>query len=108
MTSTTVDAAVAGPVIRVTQPRVVRSEWIKLRSLRSTVYTLIATVVMTVGTGTLFAALVPANAHSDPLMLSLRGVYLAQLTIGVLGVLLITGEYSTGMIRATISAAPRR
>jgi hypothetical protein len=108
MTSTAVDPAVTGPEIRVTQPRVVRSEWIKLRSLRSTVYTLIASVAMTAGIGMLFAGLVPSNQPIDPVALSLRGVYLAQLAIGVLGVLLITGEYSTGMIRATMSAVPRR
>lgn len=95
--------------IRVTQARVVTSEWIKLRSLRSTVLTLTASVVMIAGLGVLFCVLQPANEHvGDPTSLSLDGVYLAQLAIGVLGVLLITGEYSTGFIRASMSAVPRR
>ncbi|WP_405585488.1 ABC transporter permease [Streptomyces sp. NBC_01190] len=102
---------------RVTQARVLYSEWIKLRTLRSTFYTLIAAVVALVGFGALFCA-VTANrwphmhagerAHFDPALTSLRGYFLAQLAIGVLGVLVVTGEYATGMIRATMSAVPRR
>jgi ABC-type transport system involved in multi-copper enzyme maturation permease subunit len=109
--------AVAGAPAKVTQARVFTSEWIKLRSLRSTVYTLLAAIVMTVGLGMLFSGVI-ANRWSqldaaervrfDPTGVSLRGVFLAQLAIGVLGVLLITGEYSTGMIRATLSAVPKR
>ncbi|HEY1488712.1 MAG TPA: ABC transporter permease [Micromonosporaceae bacterium] len=103
--------------LAVTQPRVVQSEWIKLRSLRSTVYTLIAAVGMTVGLGILFCSVLVARwgdmspadrAGLSPVDFSLRGSFLAQLAVGVLGVLLITGEYTTGMIRATISAVPRR
>ena len=57
----------------------------------------------------LFCIFQPASAPvGDPTGLSLRGFYLAQLTIGVLGVLLATGEYSTGMIRATMCSVPRR
>ncbi|MEV1286152.1 ABC transporter permease [Micromonospora sp. NPDC049679] len=102
---------------RVTQGRVLASEWIKLRSLRSTVYTLLAAIVMTVGAGLLLSAFMasqvaqPDPQHPvqfDPTGASLRGVFLAQLAIGVLGVLLVTGEYSTGMIRATLSAVPTR
>ncbi|MDQ6648844.1 MAG: ABC transporter permease [Actinomycetota bacterium] len=101
----------------VTQLRVLRSEWTKLRSLRSTVFSLLAAVVFIIG----FSALVPSLivAHwpprdpqdaigFDPTSVSLAGVFLAQLAIGVLGVLLITGEYATGMIRATFAAVPRR
>jgi ABC-2 type transport system permease protein len=95
--------------IKVTQTRVMTSEWIKLRSLRSTVITLIATFAIVVGPGVLFCIFQPASAPvGDPTGLSLRGFYLAQLTIGVLGVLLVTGEYSTGMIRATMCSVPRR
>jgi ABC-2 type transport system permease protein len=104
---------------RVTQLGVIRSEWIKLRSLRSTWYSLLATVVIITGLGTLFSAL---RAHRftqdigpggrvfgfDATQVSLRGVFLAQLAIGVLGVLVITGEYSTGMIRSSIAAVPHR
>ena len=103
--------------LRVTQWRVIVSEWIKLRSLRSTLFSLLAAVVCTVGLGILISAL-RANDFKqngftpgpgfDPTLVSLRGIYLAQLAIGVLGVLVITGEYSTGMIRATLAAVPRR
>jgi ABC-type transport system involved in multi-copper enzyme maturation permease subunit len=102
---------------RVTQARVIASEWIKLRSLRSTVFALLAAVVFTVGLGILISSLRANdfNQHGfqpgpgfDPTLVSLRGIYLAQLAIGVLGVLMITGEYSTGMIRATFSAVPKR
>jgi ABC-2 type transport system permease protein len=102
---------------KVTQGRVLVSEWIKLRSLRSTVYTLLAAIVMTVGLGMLFSGVManrwaqldpPELARFDPTGVSLQGVFLAQLAIGVLGVLLISGEHSTGMIRATLSAVPRR
>ncbi|MGW5265111.1 ABC transporter permease subunit [Microbispora sp. NPDC004025] len=110
----------AGPAAerhRVTQGRVMRSEWIKLWSLRSTVYTLVAAVGTTIGAGVLLCAFMtaqpalPGSPHQalfDPAGASLRGVSLAQLAIGVLGVLLVTAEYSTGMIRATLSAVPRR
>ena len=102
--------------LRVTQRRVVASEWIKLRSLRSTVYSLLAAIGLTVGLGILISALRandfnqhgPPGPQFDPTVVSLRGVYLAQLPIGVLGVLAITGEYATGMIRATLAAVPRR
>ena len=107
----------AAPRGKVTQARVLHSEWIKLRTLRSTFYTLFAAMLALVGFGALFCA-VTANrwthmdAHEkatfDPALTSLRGYFLAQLAIGVLGVLLITGEYATGMIRATLAAVPRR
>jgi ABC-2 type transport system permease protein len=99
---------------RVTLLAVIRSEWIKLRSLRSTWWSLLATVVIIVGLGTLVSSL---RAHRfaqegrvifDPTLISLRGVFLAQLAIGVLGVLVITGEYSTGMIRSSLAAVPHR
>jgi hypothetical protein len=103
--------------IKVTQLRVMRSEWHKFWSLRSSYFTLAATLVAMIGFGGLFAA-VTANrwphmraaeqAHFDPTAVSLRGFYLAQLVVGVLGVLIVTGEYSTGMIRSSLGAAPRR
>jgi ABC-2 type transport system permease protein len=118
MTTATLDgpqaAARDSRDLQVTQAHVVSSEWIKFRSLRSTKWTLAASIAMTVGLGLLFAAVTvarwtPANrAGFDPVGLSLQGTFLAQLAIGVLGILLITGEYATGMIRATISAVPRR
>jgi ABC-2 type transport system permease protein len=102
---------------RVTQMRVAMSEWTKLRTVRSTRYSLLAAVVMTIGFAVI-PALVNANrwnsmsigdkASFNPLETSLIGVTIAQLAIGVLGVLVISGEYSTGMIRSTFAAVPKR
>jgi len=99
--------------LRVSQTRVVLSEWTKFRSLRSSVYTLLTAVVAMVGIGALVAA-VTANQPGglepgqSAIFTSLTGTFIAQLAIGVLGVLLITGEYSTGMIRSSLTVVPRR
>lgn len=104
-------------VQQVTPARVLLSEWTKLRTLRSTLFSLLAAVVVLVGLSILVTALVathwpPPDAHDqatfDPVAVSLVGRLIAQLAFGVLGVLVITGEYSTGMIRATLSAVPKR
>lgn len=109
--------APAAPGGEVTQTRVVHSEWIKMRTLRSTFYTLLAALVALIGLGTLFSAFTASHwasmspherADFEPALTSLRGYFLAQLAVGVLGVLVITGEYGTGMIRATLAAVPRR
>jgi ABC-2 type transport system permease protein len=90
------------------------SEWIKLRTLRSTWWTLLAAAIAMTGFGGLLAAayarhLTPASRASlDPASYSLSGFFLAQLAIGVLGVLVMTGEYATGSIRSTLAAAPQR
>ena len=102
---------------RVTQARVVLSEWTKLRSLRSTRRSLFVAVLFTIGLPALFAAVTSSHwgsmnpheqADRNPLDIALAGVNLSQLAIGVLGVLVITGEYSTGMIRASMTAVPKR
>lgn len=102
---------------RLTFPRVVNSEWIKLVSLRSSWITFAAAVVAVVGLGALISYVTythwshmspPEQAHFDPVGRSLGGVELAQLAIGVLGVLVVTGEYATGMIRSSLMAVPRR
>ena len=102
---------------RVTLPRVVRSEWTKLRSVRSTRWAFLAAVVFTIGIAALACAIVShhypqMSAHDradfHPLEINFAGVQLAQLAIGVLGVLVITAEYSTGMIRASMTAVPAR
>ena len=110
-------AAPAGP-LKVTQGRVIRSEWMKFRSLRSTLYTLLAAVALTIGIGALFSARdrqpVPhvqrggQQATFSPVSTSLTGISFAVVAFGVLGVLLMSGEYSTGMIRASLTAVPRR
>jgi ABC-2 type transport system permease protein len=87
----------------------VRSEWAKFRTVRSTYWSLIAAVIAMIGLGALISATQSGNHFSfDPVSISLSGVLLAQLAIGVLGVLFVTSEYSTGMIRTTFSAAPQR
>jgi MFS family permease len=102
---------------RVTPIRVVLSEWTKLRTLRSTIFSLLAAVGFVIGFSVLVPAVIaahwpPPDAHEvatfDPVGVSLAGGFLAQLAVGVLGVLVITGEYATGMIRATFSAVPKR
>ena len=93
---------------------ITRSEWVKLRTLRSTYWTLLAAVVAMTGFGGLITAayvrhLTPASrAALDPAAYSESGFFLAQLAIGVLGVLVMTGEYATGSIRSTLAAAPQR
>jgi ABC-2 type transport system permease protein len=101
---------------RVTQARVVRSEWTKLRSVPSTAWSLLAAVALIVGFGALYCVLrvtrpptgPEAVAAFDSTAVSLTGVQLAQLAIGVLGVLLVAGEYATGTIRVSLAAVPRR
>jgi len=102
---------------RVTQARVAVSEWTKLHSLRSTRWSLFAAVILTIGLPLLFATVVGSHwahmrpderANRHPLDIALAGVNLSQLAIAVLGVLVITGEYSTGMIRASFTAVPKR
>jgi ABC-type transport system involved in multi-copper enzyme maturation permease subunit len=102
---------------KVTPARVVLSEWTKLRSLRSTIFSMLAAIVFVIGLAILVPSVTVAHwpphnpreaAGFDPTSRSLAGIFLAQLAIGVLGVLLITGEYATGMIRATLAAVPSR
>ena len=89
-----------------------RSEFTKIRSVRSTYWTLLALVVVTVGFGALASWGVASHGHPgpgfDPTQQSLTGLYISQLIMGVLGVLVITSEYSTGMIRTTLSTMPHR
>jgi ABC-2 type transport system permease protein len=117
--NTTATAVAARPVVgaEVTQARVLRSEWTKLWSLRSTRWSLLFAMIAMAGLGVLIAAvsmnrwsqLSPQDrATFDSIDRSLGGYHLAQLAIGVLGVLVISGEYSTGMIRSSLMAVPRR
>ncbi|WP_395109066.1 ABC transporter permease [Actinomadura sp. SCN-SB] len=91
---------------------VLRSEWTKLRSLRSTVCTLLAAGVLAIGLSVLFAngagRRLDAQGGFDPTAVSLQSFILVQLAISVLGVLVVTSEYGTGMIRTSLTAVPRR
>jgi len=117
MTTTLSQRPSAVPNARLTSAGIMRSEWTKMRSLRSTVWSFVAAEAMLIGVSALIAW---GNAHdasngnggqrdpNDALLISIGGFLLAQLAVGVLGVLLISGEYSTGMIRSTMAAVPRR
>jgi ABC-type transport system involved in multi-copper enzyme maturation permease subunit len=119
MTDTTLAlASVTRPdTTRPIVPDVVRSEWTKLRSVRSTYWTLLVAALAMVGLSALLCSIyigrydtlsAADKATFNPTAFSLNGSLLAQLAVGVLGVLVITAEYSTGMIRTTFSAVPRR
>ena len=93
------------------------SEATKMRSVRSTMWTLFATLAVTIGIGALICLArvsrwdqlsVRELRTFDRTSFSLRGLFLAQLAIGVLGVLVISSEYTTGMIRTTLAAIPQR
>jgi ABC-2 type transport system permease protein len=90
-----------------------RSEFTKIRSTRSTYWTLLALVVTTIAVGALasFAAARNVDAsgpYFDPTNRSLDGLYLGQLIAAAAGALTITSEYSTGMIRTSLTVMPRR
>jgi ABC-2 type transport system permease protein len=100
---------------------ILRSEWIKLRTVRSTSWCYLIIVVLTIGLGCLVAASIPATAISAGagadvrtaqqafwLQMTTLGLSFGELVSAVLGTLVITGEYGTGMIRSTITAVPAR
>ena len=91
----------------------VRSEFTKIRSTRSTYWTLLALIVVTVGIGALATGGTASHPQGigpdfDATQQSLGGLYVGQLVIAVLGALTITSEYSTGMIRTSLAVQPRR
>jgi ABC-type transport system involved in multi-copper enzyme maturation permease subunit len=105
------------PELKVTQLRVLRSEWTKFRSLRSTMWTLLTALVLMIGIGALFSAVSASQYHTfspaqmasfDPVSVSLAGTTFAVIAFGVLGVLTMSGEYGTGMIRSSLTVVPRR
>jgi ABC-2 type transport system permease protein len=87
-----------------------RAEWTKLRTVTSTGWMLIGAAIVTVaGSATVAAAThVTSGGPEDPTKISLSGIYLGQTIIAVLAVLTISDEYSSGMIRTTLVALPRR
>jgi ABC-2 type transport system permease protein len=115
---TSSQAKASAGAVRLTFPRIVRSEWIKFRTLRSTMWTLASTVVVIVGIIVLFSIMITSNggggrdhgtAGPETCIIAFSiAASIAQLAVAVLGVLVITGEYTTGMIRSTLAAVPRR
>ncbi|MFE9768289.1 ABC transporter permease [Streptomyces sp. NPDC005808] len=110
-------AARTRPEYKVTGVHVLRSEWAKLWSLRSTWITLSLSLVILIGFGLIFASTYssrggdgrgPGSDVQDGIAVALGGINFAQLALGVLGVLVMAGEYSTGMIRSTLAAVPTR
>ncbi|MFC7841141.1 ABC transporter permease [Streptomyces sp. NPDC057382] len=95
---------------RVTPARVLHAEWHKLRTLRSTWVNLAVTTALTVAMGIGLGAAYDGTGEGalDTVVFVLLGTQFAQINLGVLGILATAGEYSTGQIRATMTAVPRR
>jgi ABC-2 type transport system permease protein len=96
---------------------VLASEWTKIRTVKSTYWTIIATLVVTIGLSFLFALAVTSawdemdaqdKADFDPAAFGLVGTTFGLLILAVLGVMVITAEYTTGMIRTSLTAVPNR
>ena len=94
-----------------------RSEWIKFRSVRSTIMGFLVTFVLTIGLGVLITVAIrghwsqssPTDKFTfDAVSTSLAGTYFASFAVGVIGILFITSEYSSGSIRTTLAAVPNR
>jgi ABC-2 type transport system permease protein len=113
--------SVVRPAYKVTGRRVLRAEWAKFWSLRSSWITLGVALLLLIAIGAIASATYSPDAvagdgppgpggggASDAVSLALTGLTFASLAIGVLGVLVSAGEYSTGMIRSTLAAVPRR
>lgn len=87
------------------------AEWTKLRTSPGTIWTLLALVVLTVSFGAMAAAAVTCpevGCNEDPAKISLTGIELGQAVVVILAALAVGGEYSTGMVRVTFAALPRR
>lgn len=97
-------------------PNLLHSELTKLRSVRSTYWTALAAALATIAVGIIICLQWQVNIHNgkdsldgfDATLTSINGLYLAQIAVGTLGVLVISSEYGTGMIRATMTAVPQR
>ena len=101
----------------VTLGSVTRAEWIKFYTVRSTMWGYLVTLILTLGIGILITSAIRSQWTTfdpvrkiifDPVSTSLAGTLFAQLAVGVIGVLFIASEYSTGAIRTTLSAVPNR
>lgn len=102
------------PVVRTHLGNAIASEWTKIRSVRSTIWTLGVFVLLVIGIGLGVAALVAANASTEsirdenPLSFGFFGLLLGSMCVITLGVLTTASEYGTGMIRTTMVACPSR
>ncbi|ELS56523.1 putative ABC transporter integral membrane protein [Streptomyces viridochromogenes Tue57] len=102
------------PVVRTHLGHALASEWTKIRSVRSTVWTLGVFVLLVVGIGLAAAGLIAANSsegslrNENPLSFGFFGLLLGSMCIITLGVLTTASEYGTGMIRTTMTACPSR
>lgn len=98
------------PHAKATFGSALRSEWTKIRTVRSTFWTLLVTMVITIGLGALIA--LGSSSHPSPdddlVANSMSGLFFGQLVIVVFGAMAITTEYSTGMIRTSLTSQPRR
>lgn len=117
MTTTTIARGRAGGADSYRLADAVRMEWLKLRSLRSTRWSAVVFVVAMLGIGAAILRYYPshwahetalAKAQFDPTSDSFAGMALAQLAVGIVGVLVMTSEYSSGAIRSTLAAIPDR
>lgn len=97
--------------------QVLRSEWTKIRSVRATLWTLLAALVTTVALGALISGLLRSSFDDlsrteqltfDPTFTSFAGMALGQLAMVAFGILVVSGEYGTGMIRTSLAAVPQR
>ncbi|MFJ6936638.1 ABC transporter permease [Streptomyces sp. NPDC101132] len=98
-------------------PAVLKSEWTKIRTVSSTTWTLITALVVTVALSAALSALMKSQfenlsdlerATFDPTLISFSGMVLGQLAMVVFGVMVVGTEYSSGMIRTSLAAVPRR
>jgi hypothetical protein len=116
MTATVVLERSAPPQPTIGFTNLMRSEWTKLRSVRSTYWTMLLAALSAVAIAVIVCAQWvhdihrhPGDLHNvDAVLSSLNGLYLAQVAVGALGVLAISSEYGTGMIRASFAAVPQR
>jgi ABC-2 type transport system permease protein len=115
-TTTTEQVGLRAPIRRVTFREAMDSEFAKIRSVRSTFWTLLICLLLSVGISVLIAAVTSANwdslsdssKASTDMSAVVAGVYFGVLVTGVLGALVVSTEYGTGMMRTSLTAFPRR
>ncbi|MFF8644888.1 ABC transporter permease [Streptomyces sp. NPDC015345] len=94
---------------RLSTKGILRSEWHKLRTLRSTWITLLTAITLVIVVGATMGSTYDGDdSEVDTIVFTLLGTQLSQICLAVLGILVTAGEYSTGMIRASLTAVPRR